>query len=64
VLGSGLCALVVFVSSKSIAPRYPVNGRKRSLRDIAVELQAQGYVNERGKLFNPKSVSSMLGRST
>jgi hypothetical protein len=36
------------------------NGRKRSLRDIAV--QAQGYVNERGAVFNPKSISSMLGR--
>jgi DNA invertase Pin-like site-specific DNA recombinase len=42
--------------------RYPVNGHKRSLREIAVELQAQGYVNERGALFNPKSISSMLGR--
>ena len=42
--------------------RYPVNGRKRSLRDIAVELQAQGYVNERGAVFNPKSIMSMLGR--
>jgi DNA invertase Pin-like site-specific DNA recombinase len=42
--------------------RYPVNGRKRSLRDIARELEAQGYLNERGKVFNPKSVSSMLGR--
>jgi DNA invertase Pin-like site-specific DNA recombinase len=41
--------------------RYPVNGRKRSLRDISAELEAQGYVNERGKLFNPKSVASMLG---
>ncbi len=40
--------------------RYPVNGRKRSLRDIAVELEAQGYVNERGKPFNAKSVASML----
>jgi hypothetical protein len=38
--------------------RYPVNGRKRSLRDIAVELEAQGYRNERGKVFNLKSVMS------
>jgi hypothetical protein len=44
--------------------RYPVNGRKRSLRDIAVALEAQGYLNERGKLFNPKSIASMLGRSS
>jgi hypothetical protein len=41
--------------------RYPVKGRKRSLRDIAVELKAQGYVNERGAVFTPKSISSMLG---
>jgi hypothetical protein len=42
--------------------RYPVNGRKRSLREIAVELEAQGYVNERSKVFNPKPIASMLGR--
>ena len=42
--------------------RYPVNGRKRSLREIALALEAEGYLNERGKVFNPKSVSSMLGR--
>jgi DNA invertase Pin-like site-specific DNA recombinase len=40
--------------------RYPVNGRKRSLRDISAALEAQGYVNERGQPFNPKSVMSML----
>ena len=44
--------------------RYPVNGRKRSLRDIAVALEAQGYLNERRQLFNPKSIASMLGRSS
>jgi hypothetical protein len=41
-----------------------VNGRKRSLREIAADLKAQGYLNERGKLFNPKSIASMLGRSS
>ena len=40
----------------------PINGRKPSLGDIVVELQAQGYVNERGSVFNPKSISSMPGR--
>ena len=40
----------------------PVNGRKRSLRAISAELEAQGYVNQHGKPFNPKSVMSMLGR--
>ena len=29
--------------------RYPVNERKRSLRDIAAELEARGHLNERGK---------------
>ena len=37
------------------------NGRL-SLRAIAVELEAQGYVNEHGRVFNPKSIASMLGR--
>ena len=44
--------------AKSLARK---NGRL-SLRAIAVELEAQGYVNERGKVFNPKSIASMLGR--
>jgi DNA invertase Pin-like site-specific DNA recombinase len=29
--------------------RYPVNGRKRSLRDVAAELEAQGHVTVDGK---------------
>jgi hypothetical protein len=44
--------------AKSLARK---NGRL-SLRAIAAELEAQGYVNERGKVFNPKSIASMLGR--
>ena len=44
--------------AKSLARK---NGRL-SLRAIAAELEAQGYVNERGKPFNPKSIASMLGR--
>ena len=47
------------VLAKKLA-RYPVNGRKRSLRAIAVELAARGHLNGRGKAFNPKSVASML----
>ena len=47
------------VLAKKLSP-YPVNGRKRSLRAIWAELEARGYVNERGKLLNPKSVASML----
>jgi hypothetical protein len=40
--------------------RYPVNKRKRSLREIAAELVAQGHLNERGAPFAAKSVASML----
>ena len=39
---------------------YLVNGRKRSLRDIAAELEARGHLNERGKTFAAKSVASIL----
>lgn len=35
--------------------------RKPSLRAIAMELASAGYVNERGKPYNPKSVLSMVG---
>jgi hypothetical protein len=33
----------------------------RSLREIAVELEKLGYVNERGAMFSPSSVASILG---
>jgi DNA invertase Pin-like site-specific DNA recombinase len=39
-------------------------GKQMSLRKIADELARQGYVNERNKPFNPKSVSAMLKRNT
>jgi DNA invertase Pin-like site-specific DNA recombinase len=35
-------------------------GKPMSLRKIADELAQQGHLNERGKPFNPKSVSAML----
>lgn len=35
-------------------------GGQRSLREISAELEAAGYINERGRPFNPKSVASML----
>jgi DNA invertase Pin-like site-specific DNA recombinase len=37
---------------------------RSSLRAKSAELEAQGFVNERGKPFNPKSIRSMLGRNT
>jgi DNA invertase Pin-like site-specific DNA recombinase len=45
--------------AKSLARRQPKGGRL-SLRAISAELAAQGYLNERGKPFNPKSVSALL----
>jgi hypothetical protein len=34
--------------------------RKRSLRDIAAELEARGHLNERGKRYAPTAISRML----
>jgi DNA invertase Pin-like site-specific DNA recombinase len=46
----------------AIARSYRVKrkGKPMSLRKIAEELAQQGHLNERGKPFNPKSVSAML----
>lgn len=35
-------------------------GSRKSLRVISAELATQGYVNERGAPYNPKSVSAMV----
>ena len=40
--------------------RYPVNGHKRSLREIAAELEAQGFKTETGKTFAATAVARML----
>jgi len=45
--------------AKRLARKKPKGG-KLSLRAVSVELAAQGYLNERGKPFNPKSVAVML----
>ena len=39
----------LWVDGVAAGRRYPVNGHKRSLREIAAELEAQGYVAEGGK---------------
>ncbi len=44
----------------ALARRLRPKGGRRSLREISAELAAAGYVNERGRPFNPKSVASML----
>jgi hypothetical protein len=33
---------------------------QRSLREIAVELASRGHLNERGAVFSPSSVASIL----
>ena len=40
--------------------RYPVNGRRRSLREISKALASSGFVASSGKLFDPKSVARMV----
>jgi DNA invertase Pin-like site-specific DNA recombinase len=45
--------------AKVLARKKPKGGRL-SLRSISAELAAQGYLNERGRPFNPKSVAAML----
>jgi hypothetical protein len=41
--------------------RYPVNGKRRSLRDVSKALAAEGYVASSGKPFNAKSIARMVG---
>jgi DNA invertase Pin-like site-specific DNA recombinase len=38
----------------------PKTGERRSLRDISTALAAAGFLNERGRPFNPASVRAML----
>jgi hypothetical protein len=47
------------VLAKALSRRKPKSG-KMSLRDVSKEMAAQGFLNERGKPFNPKSVAVML----
>lgn len=45
--------------AKRLRRRSP-KGHQRSLRDVATELAKLGFVNERGGVFSPSSVKSML----
>ncbi|HME83626.1 MAG TPA: recombinase family protein [Roseiarcus sp.] len=49
--------------AKVLARRKPKGGRL-SLRAIAAEMAAQGFLNERGQPFNPKSIAAMLATRT
>jgi hypothetical protein len=45
--------------AKALARKKPKGG-KLSLRGISAGLTKRGYLNERGKPFNPKSVAAVL----
>jgi len=49
--------------AKALAREKPKGG-KLSLRAISAKLAAQGFLNERGRPFNPKSVAAMLEART
>jgi hypothetical protein len=49
----------VVALAKKLA-RYTVNGRKRSLRDVAAELEAQGHVTADGKRYAATAVARMI----
>lgn len=40
--------------------RYPINGRKRSLREIAAELEARGHVTGDGKRYAATAIARMI----
>ncbi|UIL27880.1 hypothetical protein LZK75_24120 [Rhizobium leguminosarum] len=42
--------------------RYPVNGKRRSLNEIAEELAKAGYLSSAGKPFARIAISRMLER--
>jgi DNA invertase Pin-like site-specific DNA recombinase len=46
--------------AKRLHRASPKNGERRSLRKIAEELAAMGYVNKNGQPYNPKSVKAMI----
>ena len=41
--------------------RYPANGHKRSLREIAVELESAVFVTRRGTRYGGAAVARMVG---
>jgi DNA invertase Pin-like site-specific DNA recombinase len=42
--------------------RYPVNGRRRSLREVSAELASAGFVTGSGKPYAPAAVAKMVER--
>ena len=50
--------------AKRLARRNPKTGEKRSLREIAAELERLGFVNGHGKPFAANQVARLVGTST
>ena len=50
----------VVAAAKRLRRASPLNGERRSLRKISEELQVAGFLNERGKPYNPRSIKAML----
>ena len=50
----------VVAECKRLRRASPTTGERRSLRKISEELAALGFLNERGKPYNPRSVKAML----
>ena len=40
--------------------RYPVNGRHRSLREIAAELEAAGHLTSKGTPYGAAAIARMI----
>jgi len=49
----------VVMLAKALARKKPKGG-KMSLRAVSAAMAAQGFLNERGRPFNPKSIANML----
>jgi DNA invertase Pin-like site-specific DNA recombinase len=43
--------------------RYPVNGHKRSLNEIAAELETAGFITRRGTRYGGAAVARMVGEA-
>ena len=52
----------VVAEAKRLHRASPKTGERRSLRKIAAELAAMGYLNERGAPYSAKSVRAMLAQ--
>lgn len=50
----------VVAEAKRLRRASPKTGERRSLREISAELANKGFLNERGRPFNPNSVKAMI----